>query len=102
MTSNIAHLQVVLEAAQRLLTAREDDMITGDEWEALANRVCPQITTPPQSITIGCRKPNCRMLLATPSTAASLFLGFFSNGFTFPIGQLMTFIDDHPTTHRVD
>lgn len=39
MTSNIAHLQVVLEAAQRLLAAREDDMITADEWEALANAV---------------------------------------------------------------
>lgn len=48
MTSNIAQLQVVLEAAQRLLAAREDDMITGDEWEALANAVdqCNAASTP--------------------------------------------------------
>lgn len=39
MTSNVEQLRVVLEAAQRLLAAREDDMITGDEWEALANAV---------------------------------------------------------------
>ena len=49
MTSNIAHLQIVLEAAQRLLAAREDDMITGDEWEALANAVdqCNATSKPP-------------------------------------------------------
>lgn len=48
MTSDIEHLQVVLEAAQRLLAAREDDMITGDEWEALANAVdqCNAADTP--------------------------------------------------------
>ena len=49
MTSNIEHLRVVLEAAQRLLAAREDDMITGDEWEALANAVdqCSASSKPP-------------------------------------------------------
>ncbi len=48
MTYNIADLQVVLEAAQRSLAAREDDMITGDEWEALANAVdqCNAATKP--------------------------------------------------------
>jgi hypothetical protein len=49
MTTNIEHLQVVLEAAQRLLSAREDQMITADEWEALANAVdqCSAMSEPP-------------------------------------------------------
>ena len=49
MTTNIEHLQVVLEAAQRLLSAREDQMITADEWEALANAVdqCSATSEPP-------------------------------------------------------
>ena len=49
MTSNIEHLQVVLEAAHRLLAAREDQMVTGDEWEALANAVdqCSATSEPP-------------------------------------------------------
>jgi hypothetical protein len=41
---------------------------------AALSRVCPAMMTPSPSTTIGTRKPNSRMLLATASIAASLMV----------------------------
>lgn len=39
MPPTLAQLQAVLEAARRLLAAREDQMVTAAEWDDLARAV---------------------------------------------------------------
>ena len=47
--NNDAMLPDVLAAAQALLAAREDDMVTGEEWDALEHAVAAATQPPPTS-----------------------------------------------------
>ena len=50
MSPNLAQLESVLAAAERTLRARQDRMLTAEEWTALARTVADATGCPPTDL----------------------------------------------------
>ena len=78
MPETPANLEAVLKAAEALLEAREDQMVTADEWDALRNaaEACPDDQTPAISGLLELQRT--RVDGSTPPRAFSMRTGTVS------------------------